>query len=194
MALNIKVDFDNCYVTEPLSEDLRLIRFETELTDHTTAPIGVVIGNQPLHLLPNVYNLAFGPMDGNNEIDDQAILSHVDHSKMFSTIILSALTFLNANPDKYLGIDGSNNARAYLYFRITQNNYDVLTQYFDIYGVKYYVRILRKAKDTDPGHPVDAEDISTVLRRISKGEIVRAEKMYNYFIFKIKEVIGEVGN
>lgn len=188
MALNIKVDFDNCYEAEPLSADLRLTRFETELTNDSKAAIGVLISSQAQHLLPNVFNLAFGPLDANNEIDDQAKLTHANHSKVFSTIIFSALTFLNANRDKYLGIDGSNNARAYMYFRIIQNNYDTLTQYFDIYGVKYYVRILRKTKDEDEGHPVDPHDITAVPARIEKGEIVRSEKMYNYFIFKIKPV------
>lgn len=155
MALNIRIDFENCYETEPVTADLRLIRFNSERTDYTTVQIGVLIGHQPQALLPNVYNLAFGPMDDNNEIDDQAKVAHADHSKVFSTIILSALTFLNNNPDKYLGIDGSNNARAYLYFRTIQNNYYILTQYFDIFGVNYYVRVLRKANDADEVYPVD---------------------------------------
>ncbi|HEY9004605.1 DUF6934 family protein [Ohtaekwangia sp.] len=185
MALNVRIDFENCYDAEPLSADLRLTKFETERIDNSNVLIGVLIGSQPQPLLPNVYNLAFGPMDGNNEIDDQVKVAHLDHSKMFSTIILSALTFLNANADKYLGIDGTNNARAYLYFRIIQRNYDILTQYFDIYGVKYYVRILRKTNDEDDGYPVDADDITAVPARITKGESVRPEKMYNYFIFRI---------
>lgn len=189
MALNIKVDFENCYETEPVAADLRSVRFNSELRNYTTIPMGVVIAGQSHVLLPDVYNLAFGPLDNNNEVNDRLRITHANPSKVFSTIILSALTFLNNNPDLYLGIDGSDNARAYLYYRIIQNNFDLLSQYFDIFGVNYYVRILRKNMDSDDSHPVDIEDIRTVPTKITKGSVVRSEKMYNYFTFRIKLLI-----
>ena len=187
MALNIKINLEQCYDTEPLTADLRLSRFYTDLTTQTNVPIGISISNQPHQWLPDVYNLAFGPMGNENEIDDKAKITHVDHSKVFSTIILAGLTFLTNNPGKYLGIDGSNNARAYLYFRIIQNNYDALGQYFDMYGVKYYIRFLRKAKDTDKTYPVDSDDIQAIPEVIRQGERISSDKLYNYFIFKMNE-------
>jgi len=182
MALNIKIDFENCYESEPATPDLRSVRFNTELPSHAIIPMGVVIDEQSQELLPNVYNMAFGPIGDNHDVDDKARITHADPSKVFSTIILSALTFLNNNPDKYVGIDGSNNARAFLYFRIIQNNYDLLNRYFVIYGVNYYVRILRKNTGNDTVHPVDIEDIRTMAVKITKGEVVKPGKMYNYFI------------
>ncbi|SMD31791.1 hypothetical protein SAMN04488029_0128 [Reichenbachiella faecimaris] len=187
MALNIKINLGDCYELEDVSNDLSSSKFVTTLSDDSEVEIGVLIGNTSHTLLTEVYNLAFGPVDKNNAINDTAKLTHKDHSKTFSTIVLASLTFLSANPDKYLGIDGSNNARAYLYFRIIQNNYDQLSQYFEISGVNYYVRILRKTKDTDSSHPVDSNDMEAIPRPIQKGEKISSDKMYNYFIFKLKE-------
>lgn len=187
MALNIKIDLNDCYELDDISNDLTSSKFVATLIDDTEIKIGVLIGNTPHNLLPDVYNLAFGPVDANNAIDDSAKLTHKDHSKTFSTIVLASLTFLSSNRDKYLGIDGSNNARAYMYFRLIQNNYEHLGQYFEIYGVNYYVRILRKTKDSDNGYPIDNGDIEAIPRPIKKGEKVSNDKMYNYFIFKLKE-------
>lgn len=187
MALNIKIDFDNCYELKDISNDLSSSKFVADLIDDTKVEIGVLISNTPHTFLPDVYNLAFGPVDMNNAINDSAKLTHKDHSKTFSSIVLVALTFLTSNPDKYLGVDGSNNARAYMYFRIIQNNYALLSQYFEIYGVNYYVRILRKTKDSDASHPVDTDDIEAIPRPILQGEKIRNDKMFNYFIFRLKK-------
>ena len=186
MALNIKIDFNNTYDIEAISTDLTLNTFTTELVDGSKVALGIKISNQVHSLLPDVYNLSFGPFEEDGTIDDAARLTHADHSKAFSTIMFTALAFLNSNPGKYLGIDGSNNARAYLYFRIIQNNYEELTRYFDIYGVNYYVRVLRKSKDTDQSHPWDVGDIKAIPQVIKQGEIIHPSKLYNYFIFRQK--------
>jgi hypothetical protein len=124
-------------------------------------------------------------LDENNEIDDQVQLAHMNYSKTFSTIMTTSLMFLNENQNKSLWLDGSNNARAYLYFRIIQNNYDVLAEKFDIYGVKLYVRMLRSREDG--GGPTDHEDIKAKFIRIIKGERIDPKKMYNAFAFRIRE-------
>lgn len=186
MALNIKIDFNNTYDIEAISSDLTLNKFTTELSDGSHVPLGIRISNREHHWLPDVYNLSFGPFEEDGTIDDAARLTHADHSKAFSTIMLTALAFLTENPGKYLGIDGSNNARAYLYFRIIQNNYEELTRYFDIYGVNYYVRVLLKLKDTDESHPCDIDDIKAIPQVIRQGELIHPTKLYNYFIFRRK--------
>jgi len=101
--------------------------------------------------------------------------------------MVTPLKFLNKNPNKSLGIDGSNNARAYLYYRIIQNNYENLTDRFDIYGVKVYVRVLRNRKDDRD--EIDVDDIETVLTKISKGERIAPNKMYNLIVFNLKHVV-----
>ena len=180
MALNIKIDFEKRYTVCPV-DDLNYSVFDTELTNGKKTRLGIKISSEEHPLMTDVYNLAFGPVDENHQIDDQAKLTHQDHSKVFSTIVFEGLSFLTQHPDKFLGIDGSNTARAYMYYRCIQNNFDYLTSYFTIYGVSYFIRILR-----DGGKDYEKEDFLTVPKSIVKDEIIRPDKLYNYFIFKVK--------
>lgn len=186
MTLNLKIDFDNIYETDSISADLLESNFSSLLSDNTSVTVQVSISNQAHELLPNVYNLAFGPLKSNGRIDDKAELTHKDYSKTFSTILLNGLTYLMANPDHYLGIDGSDNARAYLYYRTLQHNYDYLAQFFHFFGVKYYVRISRFGK-TQYANPFDFEDIVFDPVRIEKNMVLPAQMMFNYFIFSLKK-------
>jgi hypothetical protein len=111
-------------------------------------------------------------------------LDHSDYSKVFSTILLTAFNYLTANPNHYLGVDGSSNSRATLYWRFLQNNYNYLDQFFDMFGLKYYVRISRFGK-TQYDNPFDFDDIYPHLDTIQKTTFW-PKLMYNYFIFKLK--------
>lgn len=184
MALNIRVDLEKTYAIKTISKNQELRSFQTVLRNGERLKLGIRISDEMHPIIPNVYNLSFGPFDHYNLIDDKARLDHRDHSKVFSTIILSGLTFLKSNPSKYLGIDGSCNARAYLYYRCIRNNLAYLGRYFKIYGIKYYVRILR-----DFGHDkhLDWDDITANPSMIEQEERVQHEKLYNYFIFSAKE-------
>lgn len=184
MAIGVKIDFDRTYNFTEISGDLRTAIFSTELQDENSAVLKIEISNEAHELLPNVYNLAFGPVDKKGEIDDKAALHHKDYSKVFSTILLVALKYLTLNPDHYLGIDGSDNLRAYYYWRFLQRNHDYLTNYFEIFGVKYYVRISRFGK-TQYENPFDFDDIFPYPDRIHKS-LHWPKLMYNYFIFKLK--------
>ncbi|MES1249048.1 MAG: hypothetical protein ABUL46_00110 [Chitinophaga rupis] len=185
MAIAVKIDFDNLYKVETISEDLKISTFQTELADGSFVPLKVEISNEAHELLPNVYNLAFGPMNQKGQIDDKAQLTHKDYSKVFSTILLNGLTYLDNNKKNYLGIDGSDNARAYLYYMFLQRNYNYLDKFFNIYGLKYYVRITRFGK-TQYDNPFDFEDVRPYPDRIQKGTKLPPELMYNYFIFNSK--------
>jgi hypothetical protein len=185
MGLNVKINLENCYDIIESREDLKLHRFNTVLKDGQIKTLGVSIGETAHPLLPDVYNLAFGPIDDNNTINDKIEIPHENLSKMFSTIILIALTFLAENPDSYLGIDGSNNARAYMYYRCINNNFDYLSDFFKLFGVKYYVRILRKKNDDDQHYTADTEDTIAIPNEIKKGVVIRSDQLYNYFIFKL---------
>jgi hypothetical protein len=185
MALNVKINFEDLYETVTMDADLRSSVFDSDLKNGTTTRLGIQISSKVHPLMPNVYNLAFGPIDENNQLDDQVRLTHQNHSKVFSTIIFSGLSFLTEHKDKYLGIDGSNNARAYLYYRCIQNNYDYLKSFFRIYGVNYYVRILRQG--VDHSYSFDPDDLVAIPRLIDHREPMQHEKLYNYFIFKLKD-------
>lgn len=185
MAVTVKLDFDNTYEIEPLSDDLRVSTFKSDLEDGSLVSLRVEISSQPHALLPFVFNLAFGPTNARGEIDDKAEIAHKDYSRVFSSILLSGLTYLTDHPEQYLGIDGSNNARAYLYYRFLQRNFDYLDQYFEMYGLKYFVRISRFGKN-QYDNPFDFNDVIPMTDRIRKGMVIRSNLMYNYFIFKLK--------
>lgn len=89
------------------------------------------------------------------------------------------------NPDHMLGIDGSDNRRAVLYFRMLQRIYDYLNNYFEIFGLKYYVRMTRFGK-RQYDNPFDFADVLPSPEKIIKNMRIRLEWLYNYFIFKLK--------
>jgi hypothetical protein len=186
MALNVKIDFEDVYKSDIVSDDLRTTIFTTELRSGTIQPLKVAISNEVHELLPDTYNLAFGPVKTDGNIDDRAELTHKDYSKVFSTILLSAFTYLEENPDHFIGIDGSDNNRAHLYYKLLQRNYDYITSYFDIFGIKYYVRISRLGK-RQYDNPFNFEDIQPAPMGIEKGKILPPAEMYNYFTFGLKK-------
>jgi hypothetical protein len=189
MAASLKIDFNNLYEIDNISHDLKVSTFNTKLNNGQALPLVVKISNQSHALLPNVYNLSFGPLNAKGKVDDKAELTHDDYSKVFSTILFSALAYLKSNPGHYLGIDGSNNARAYFYYRALQRNFAYLNQHFRMFGVKYFVRITRFGK-TQYDNPFDFEDIMPYPFRIEKGALISQDHMYNYFIFNLKQRQG----
>ena len=184
MAINFKIDFTNKYQIENISEDMRESTFTTILQGGQQVPLYVKIDNKSHALLPDVYNLSFGPLR-NGRIDDKAELSHADYSKVFSTILVSALIYLTNNPEHSLGIDGSDNRRAYLYYWALLRNFDYLDQYFHMSGLKYYVRITRFGKE-QYDNPFDFVDIIPDTVPIKKDIKISPYLMYNYFTFKLK--------
>jgi hypothetical protein len=189
MSVSPKIDFDNLFEIDSISADLKFSSFRTTLNDGRVVPLNVKISNQHHALLPNVYNLSFGPLNAKGKINDKAELTHTDYSKVFSTILFTAFAYLKNNPDHYLGIDGSDNARAYFYYRAIQRNYVYLNRHFRMFGVKYFVRITRFGK-TQYDNPFDFEDIMPYPFRIHKDAPVSQDHMYNYFIFNLKETAG----
>lgn len=185
MAIGLKLNFDNLYEIETISEDKRSASFNSILKDGSSVPLYIEISNEVHTLLPNVYNLAFGPLNRQGNIDDKAELTHGDYSKVFSTILFHGLHYLTGFPGRYLGIDGSDNRRAYYYWRTLQHNYEFLNQFFELFGIKYYVRISRFGKQQFE-NPFDFEDILPYPDRIHKT-IEWPKTMYNYFIFKLKD-------
>jgi len=189
MAVAVTIDFRNTYQVEPVSDDYRISKFNTILKDGTSEELKIKISNNAHELMPNVYNLAFGPEDDKGKINDKAELPHTDYSRVFSTILLEAYTYLRKHKTDSIGIDGSDMNRAILYFRFIQKNYDYLTGIFNIYGLKYYVRITRFGK-TQYQNPFDFDDIFLKPQLIEKGEKINFDSLYNYFVFGLKEQLN----
>jgi hypothetical protein len=137
---------------EPLwvSEDLTKYIFNSELKNDSVTELHVHINIHSDPLLPNVYNLAFGPLGDDGEINDSVKLNHSNINKVFSTIILFALAFLQENNQMAIGIDGSNEVRAYLYHRMFKSNHKELSEFLITIGVDWYVKLLRTGEvETD---------------------------------------------
>lgn len=185
MSVSFKIDLKNTYDVESMSEDYRVSRFSTKLDDGDIVPLNVRVNHEPHELMSNVYNLSFGPLNSKGKIDDRAELKHMDYSKVFSTILFTATTYLKKHPDHYLGIDGSDNTRAYYYYRAIQRNFSYLDKHFHIFGIKYYVRISRMGK-RQYDNPFDFEDVISDPIKIEKGDQISQDLMYNYFIFNMR--------
>jgi hypothetical protein len=185
MAVRVKIDFDKVYELEEISPDLKLSSFNSRLENGTEAPLVVKISNNAHELLPNVFNLAFGPLNKQGKLDDKAAISHEDYSRVFSTIMFSAFAYLEQNQDHYLGVDGSDNTRAYFYFRAMIRNFAYLDRYFNMFGIKYFVRISRFGR-TQYDNPFDFKDILPEAIRITADHRISQDLMYNYFIFSLK--------
>lgn len=184
MALNVKIDVKDVYRIVIKDAGQRASAFDSILTNGEEARLGIKIAKTTHPLMPNVYNLTFGPLNQDGSIDDKARLSHQNYSRVFSTVLFEAISFLEQHPNDYVGIDGSDNARAYMYYRCIQNNLAYLRSIFTILGVKYYIRMLREGKDGNCD--LDTEDIITTPEPIEAKQTMQPEKLYNYFIFKLR--------
>jgi len=184
MGLNVKIDLKNVYKIVLEDRQQQVSVFDTILTSGQKVRLGVQIAHTPHPLISNVYNLVFGPIKANGTIDDKAKLSHQDRSKVFSTVLLEAMAYLKEHPNDCVGFDGSNNARAYLYYRCIQNNFGYLNDIFNMTGINYYIRMLREGEDGTCD--LDTEDIITKYKVIEAAGTTKPEKLYNYFIFNLK--------
>ncbi|MDB5122383.1 MAG: hypothetical protein JWP94_512 [Mucilaginibacter sp.] len=192
MGIDIILDLQNCY---PLTvrKNKKSYRFQALLENGENKQLFVLVDDNPHRDLPDVYNLAYGPA-GNSESDTEKIkdkdtIGLDDVSKVFSTILSCGLTFLESCPGTFLGIDGSDHKRSCLFHRVVHNNFDYLDQYFQIYGVKFYARLLRfngRAVEGSSEYLIDPCDMKTEPVRIRKNNRVDTDNLYNYFIFKLK--------
>lgn len=178
----LKIDLENTYEALDIAEDLS---FMTLIIEDANA-VGVLIKIQikPLldPLLPGVHNLSFGPLTEKGEIDDEARIEHKHPSKMFSTILLFSLGYLQVNADVTIGVDGSNDGRAYLYHRMFKTNEIYLEQYFVAIGVDWYVRLLRNGLIEK-----DIEGFAFFKPRPEPFDYKRnANDLYRYYMFRLK--------
>lgn len=139
----ININFDDTFELEEVSDDNSCMTFISPLKNGGQILLKVRLALLDDPQLPNVYNLCFGPLYGDGSVDDNARVNHQDVSRVFSTILLFCLNFLQENPGLLIGLDGSNDARAYLYHRMFVTNRDNLNRYFITSGVDWYVRLMR---------------------------------------------------
>ncbi|PZR26509.1 MAG: hypothetical protein DI535_13945 [Citrobacter freundii] len=184
MKLNIAIDFRNTYPVENISTDFSVFKFTSFDISGRPVVLHVNILESCNPFLPGVFNLSFGPLGDDNEINDLAVIKHQDSSKVYSTVLLGVLSFLDINRDRFVGVDGANLTRAYLYYKLFQLNHDYLCEYFDVFGVKYYIRLL-KAKEKDDLFVLDYDDLGASPVKIPKHLSVKWESIFNCFILRL---------
>ncbi|MCW3111025.1 MAG: hypothetical protein JWQ09_5531 [Segetibacter sp.] len=178
----IIINFEETYEPMEVAEDFSFMTFNT--VDKHGATVLIKIEIKPLEnsLLSNVSNLAFGPLNADDIINDAAKIPHENPSKGFSTILLFCLAYLNQFPRRTIGLDGSNEVRAYLYHRMFLTNKDYLEEYFVSIGVDWYVRLLRSGdveRDAD-GHP-------HFKPKPEPFDYARIRDLYRYYMFHLRQ-------
>ncbi|MBC7758981.1 MAG: hypothetical protein H7069_09000 [Phormidesmis sp. FL-bin-119] len=178
----ITIDFENSYVPLTVDPAFTSMTFNSPQTDGSEELIVVQLQPYPISKLPNVYNLGFGPSDGDGSFRDNVPLRHADRNKVFSTIMVLALAFLQANPDHFIGLDGSDDARARIYHMIFRSNIPQLEEYFETIGLDYFVKQLRSG-DLE----TDENGAYVYIPFPQSFDYSRSSnKLYRYYMFYLK--------
>jgi hypothetical protein len=80
------------------------------------------------------YNLAFGNVAANGEIDDLRVTNNNDSQKVLATVAHTAYDFFEKHPDCFIYAAGSTKARTRLYRMGITNNLAEITIDFVVYG------------------------------------------------------------
>lgn len=179
----IKINFEETFDPIEIASDLSVMLFSSPQTAGPSVPIKVEIEAHPDPLLPNVFNIAFGPFNELGVIDDTAKLKHTDINKVFSTVLFLALSFLQSNPEYTIGLDGSNDSRAYLYHWMFQTNRQQLSEFFVSIGVDWYVRLLR---DNEVELDEDGSPFFKPRPELFDFDRPRLD-LYRYYMFHLKK-------
>jgi hypothetical protein len=84
--------------------------------------------------LDNVYNLAFGDIDENGDIDDYRISDNGDRNKILATVFNVVDIYTKRYPERWIAFKGSTIERTRLYRMAVGLNLQELSQTFEIYG------------------------------------------------------------
>ncbi|SDG98385.1 hypothetical protein SAMN04487996_12687 [Dyadobacter soli] len=81
------------------------------------------------------YNLAFGDVDENDDLDDVVVSNNGDMPKVLATIAQIVIAFLGEYNDKHIYFTGSSRARTRLYRAVLTREIDNWSPIFEIRGV-----------------------------------------------------------
>ena len=84
----------------------------------------------------HIFNLAFGDVDGKtDEFDDLVVTNNGDSEKVLATVALSVYLFSKKYPKAMIYAKGSTPVRTRLYRIGISNNFEELTELFDVLGL-----------------------------------------------------------
>lgn len=118
------------YTDLNIADDLRVFEFMS-IGKHGSIPKRVAFIPTDL---PGVYNLAFGDIKQDGELDDQSITDNGDRNKILATIAKVIDIYTEKYPDRWVYFSGSTNERTRLYRMAVSLNLDELLTRFDIYA------------------------------------------------------------
>ena len=179
----IKVNLLETFELEYVSKDAMWMTFFAPLRDgeRILLKVSIELLNDPM--LPNTYNWTFGPVDGEGNIDYMARVAHTNPDKVFSTILLFCLAFLRRHAGLQIGLDGSDDTRAYLYHRMFHTNREYLNEYFETIGVDWYLRMLRSGS-----FETDSQGRIFFKPRPEKFNYKRSKSdLYRYYMFRLNK-------
>jgi|SRR5690606_21050432 len=83
--------------------------------------------------LGHVYNLAFGDVDENGEVDDYIVSDNGDRNKILATVVAAISKYTERYPGRYVYFQGSTMERTRLYRMAIGINLDELSETFEIF-------------------------------------------------------------
>jgi hypothetical protein len=84
--------------------------------------------------LPNVYNLAFGDVNGDDDIDDYSISDNGDRNKILATIVKAIVIYTDKYPHRMIYFRGNTQNRTRLYRMAVGLHLEELSEKFEIYA------------------------------------------------------------
>ena len=82
----------------------------------------------------NVYNLAFGDIDDDNDIDDYSVSNNGDRNKILATVASIVEAYTKKYPDRWIIFRGSTTERTRLYRMAVGLYLEELSTKFEIYA------------------------------------------------------------
>lgn len=179
----VEIDLEDTYEILTIAPDYSEATFNSIDVNNNPVLLKILITPVDNPHLPKVYNLGFGPIGTDSEIDDKARIFHKDRNKVYSTLIFFGYTFLLQNPKYTIGLDGSDLIRAAIYHRIFQTNREYLENYFIALGVDNCVRFKR-----DGEYEKDATGAPLLKPRPEPFDYDRSTKdLYWYYMFHLSK-------
>ena len=84
----------------------------------------------------NVFNLGFGDLEPDGEVNDVVVSDNKDGEKVLATIATSILMFFEAHPESIIYIEGRTAARARLFQMRIARHLDEVRAEFHVIGLK----------------------------------------------------------
>jgi hypothetical protein len=84
---------------------------------------------------PTVYNLGFGDVGEDGEINDTIVSDNRDSQKILATVALTVFKFYEKYPEAYVFVTGSTQARTRLYRIGLTNNLAEIRNDFHVFGL-----------------------------------------------------------